>query len=1132
MTPPTSASIRSGLVSSLRLDLVGPEPSSPLASETLDTAPSRWYLTGFLVPYEAQGDQAHDISSRDQLDLPGGGAGADDDDAPEPPSARRARLPSSIGVSLLVPAEVLSLDVTVEWGDYAYTPTGSDPPTHWQRTQRRAVRTVPLPKPTKKRTQTKIPDSGGLELSTTARSVKDGAAPGLPQGVRSVSVFLVNHRPPLDDERQDEAKIFQVALRVRVAAGITPRPNRRGLEGDDEDERVAELQYRDAYEYAVGHGVATTAIVDPDRVCREVATTWIPAADVERVEPGSVPGVELGMEALGAVESAADLRRMLAPLPERYDEWIAARAKQVPGDARGAETARQLLQQAATTRARIADGIEALQHSDVREAFRIANRAMAAAARQRESIEKKQPAADLPAPAWRPFQLAFLLLNLRGIADPRHADRSVVDLLFFPTGGGKTEAYLGLAAITVVLRRLRNPGVAGAGVSVLMRYTLRLLTLDQLARAAALLCALELEREKDIARLGRQAFEIGLWVGQAATPNRMGKAGDGNRESAYARTVSHKNNSKKPAPIPLENCPWCGTKFTADSFVLFPLNAKTPTDLNFLCASRRCPFNGRKRLPIIAVDEPIYRRLPCILIATVDKFAGLPWFGATGALFGKVDRYDDADCFYGPCDKNEGKRLEQPLLPLDLVIQDELHLISGPLGTMAGLYETAVDALCARQVDGVDVRPKIVASTATVRRAQVQIRALFARPRVEVFPPPGPDRRDSFFARTVPVEERPARRYVGVAAPGRSPKVILLRTYLALLGAAEKAWIAAGGTKADPNPADPYMTLLGYFTSLRELGGTRRIVEDEVCNRLAAYGSRMRVGEKQGLFANRTIAFDVVELTSREPTNKVADAKRRLALPFPLDDRIDVALATNMISVGLDIQRLGLMVVFGQPKTTAEYIQATSRVGRDSARPGLAVTLLNVHRPRDRSHFERFEAYHAAFYRAVEATSVTPFSPRAVDRGLAAVTVALARLGATALTGALQAGRITNHRKEADAWVDALAERAAGHDSRQSAQEAAELRARIAGRTRDLLDAWTRIADRHQEQGVPFTYNKTEHPEGKPLLRDPLDPDLLEASQAERKFKAHRSLRDVEPSVNLFVQNLDGTVPRDEEVDE
>ena len=164
----------------------------------------------------------------------------------------------------------------------------------------------------------------------------------------------------------------------------------------------------------------------------------------------------------------------------------------------------------------------------------------------------------------------------------------------------------------------------------------------------------------------------------------------------------------------------------------------------------------------------------------------MPWTGEVGGFFGRVDRVD-SDGFYGPCNPTAGTPLPgNRLPPPDLVIQDELHLISGPLGTMVGLYETALDELAATEIDGKRVHPKIIASTATVRRAQSQIRALFNRPDVDVFPPPGPDVRDSFFARTHSTKESNARQYVGIAAQGRSPKVIMLRVYLALLGAAQK----------------------------------------------------------------------------------------------------------------------------------------------------------------------------------------------------------------------------------------------------------------------------------------------------------------------------------------------------------
>ena len=464
------------------------------------------------------------------------------------------------------------------------------------------------------------------------------------------------------------------------------------------------------------------------------------------------------------------------------------------------------------------------------EAFRIANRAMAASARRRQAVEEGVDPVRVPAPKWRPFQLAYILMNLRGIAEPTHVERDVVDLLFFPTGGGKTEAYLGLAAFALVLRRLRDPTPAHRGLSVLMRYTLRLLTLDQLGRAAALICALELEREQDPDQLGEWPFEIALWVGRAATPNYMGRKGDRSDKTARAKTLRFASDTSRDPPLPLRQCPWCGTPFKKHSFRLYP-NVDTPTDLHVYCADRHCDFNSHRRLPIVAVDEPIYRRLPALMIATADKFAALPWSGETARFFRGGDPNDPR--------------------PPDLIIQDELHLISGPLGTMAGLYETAIDHLCKRRMGNKEVRPKIIASTATVRLASKQIRALFDRSTVQVFPAPGIDRRGSFFARQVPEHESNARLYLGIAAQGRGPKVIFLRSMTALAAAAQAAWDVAEAAGTNPNPADPYMTAVAYFNALRELGSARRIVEDEISSRLLIYADRKSLNQAEGLFANR-----------------------------------------------------------------------------------------------------------------------------------------------------------------------------------------------------------------------------------------------------------------------------------------
>ncbi len=1011
-----------------------------------------------------------------------------------------------------------------------------------------------------------VPNSGGLTLHAVARPVDAASFAGrIAPGTRSVSLFLVNDRIAAPDRERDEAFAFQAEIEVRSATPFVPRPDPREVSGDDRDERVADLHYAHTPEYAAGHGVsADWELVDG--ACRVLRTTWTPAAEVEKTETFDPPGAVLDMQALGALADGAAARKALSPLVTGYRSWIEDRRADLAdlaGERR--ETAEELLHFAGTAADRMDRGIRVLaDDAQALDAFRTASRAVAAALSRRLAREGGSgipPGQDGPgsgprrlareggsgippgqdgsgsgphrlaheggsggAPRWRAFQLAFLLLNLPGIADPADPEREIVDLLFFPTGGGKTEAYLGLAAFTMVLRRLRHPGGngrAGAGVSVIMRYTLRLLTLDQLGRAAGLVCALELERRGDATgRLGEWPFEIGLWVGKAGTPNHLGAKGDGRSDSARAKVGQYKNNPRgKPTPIPMEGCPWCGEDFTPDSFVLLP-NSDKPTDLRIACASWQCEFAGDRPLPVVAVDEPLYRRLPAFLIATVDKFASLPWVGESGALLGGADRYD-AHGFHGAAEPRRGARLAHPLLPPDLVIQDELHLISGPLGTMAGLYETVIEALCAREIGGRRVKPKIVASTATVRHAREQIRALFARPATHVFPPPGPERRDSFFARTAPASRTHARRYFGVAAQGRNPKEAMRRVVLALMGAAERAWRDGGGARNRDNPADPYMTVLGYFNSLRELGGARRILEEEVQNTLKRYGDRRRLDEgvSEGLFRDRTSFSDVVELTSRVGTGQVAEARRRLGCTFhDRRQRVDCAIATNMISVGLDVQRLGLMLVYGQPKTHSEYIQATSRVGRDEHRPGLVVTLYNVHKPRDRSHYERFRHYHETFYRSVEVSSVTPFAARALDRGFAGALVALARHARPAMTPpagveGIEAERAALEGLLLDAFGARIDEQPFGDD----AERAERLRS-VRDRIGDLFDSWRAIHDEYRRDGVPMQYQRYEVSSRKPLLREMLDTDF--ESPHHRKFRANRSLRDVEPQVNLFLRDL------------
>lgn len=806
IAPARSADARASLVETLRRDLIGPMPEdADLACELLPLPPSSWYLTGYLVSVFAPSKvKARD--AEEEMDDGADGAGADDVAPPER-TARRSILPSSCGLSLLLEPGTKTIEAEVSWGEYrrevheqgledeeapamadleeeAAEPKKLARQRHaWRRKPRQEGLRIELPEAGEPVMRMPVPNADGLEVSVLARSTKVPTESGLRDAL-AVSVFVVNRRFSLGDDSGEESIAFQVRLELRSPA-ILPRYDCRGYASDDWDERLADLHYRDVAEHAVGHNVSVECVgEEPGGGCPGVRTSWLPKAMVERTEPRQIaPEAMFRMATLGALPDAGAARALLMPLIGQYRQWIEGRKPALSGlaDLRR-EVAEELLHRAGVAANRMEDGIEALRDPNALGAFRAANRAMAESARRRLARERGVRPGEIN-PAWRPFQLAFILLNLRGLVDPTHIDRETVDLLFFPTGGGKTEAYLGLAAFTLVYRRLRHSGDGGRGLSVLMRYTLRLLTLDQLGRAAAMICALELEREKEPERFGNWPFEIALWVGRAATPNRMGRSDVNDPNSARRRVIAYKNNSSRnPAPLPIEECPWCGTGFRPESFRLVP-DDKAPTNLEVRCAERSCAFTRERKLPIVAVDEPIYGRLPAFMIATADKFAALPWTGETGRFFGRLSS-------------------DRDLPPPDLIIQDELHLISGPLGTMAGLYERAIDCLARREDgDGRIIRPKIIASTATVRLAQRQIKALFDRDRTEIFPPPGPDRRDSFFARQVPPDEAEPRLYLGLAAQGRGPKVLFLRAATSLMAAAERGRPAGSRPTTLPTPS-------------------------------------------------------------------------------------------------------------------------------------------------------------------------------------------------------------------------------------------------------------------------------------------------------------------------------------------
>jgi hypothetical protein len=1131
MSGVTAAQVRRHIVQALRADLVGPfapaDAGGNDAEEVWDLAPSKRYLCGFLVPREqarVQDEQDEDPSESEQLEA---GDDPGEESQNDPQARRQPMLPSSIGLSVLLPAgQGDAVAVRVCWADYAAEPQAPEvdadgkkkrgrPVMHWRRLARPAVElAVPLDGATL--AQGLAVGASGLRLF--GQLDHTGHVDGLPPDTRALSLFLVNDRPPVADKtRRDEGYAFQVGLELRHARGLVARPDLAGQAATDWDDRVMDLQFRARQSHAAGHGVAVTPIVEDGRVAG-ARTEWIPEATVERVTTREVAGVEVSMERLAGLDTADAVHAALAGIPAQYGAWLAAeRARLDALGERRAQVAELVLARAEHTRDRIQEGIELLARSaEARQAFCTANRAMAMAARQR-SPERYQHAV----PEWRLFQLAFVLLNLPAIANPEHDDRDTVELIFFPTGGGKTEAYLGVIAFALVWRRMTGAERPdkGLGVAVILRYTLRLLTLDQLGRAATLICALEMLR-KHQPELGEVRFSLGLWVGKSATANRL---------TEVARQITdYRNGSTNLSPFPLAACPWCRKEIKPGCMTVVP-SQKDPVEVEVGCDDFACDFSARNGgLPVLFVDEQIYRELPCFLVATVDKFAMLPWRGESGALFGQV-RQRVGRMFVGPCTplpraaqssaragKATAAKLPEGLRPPELIVQDELHLISGPLGTMVGLYETAIERLaCRRGASGAAIRPKLIASTATVKHAMQQIQALYGRDEMAMFPPPGIDDGESFFARVD--GDANGRLYVGVAAAGRSMKAVLVTVYAALLAAAQKH---ADPDGAPGQPCDPYMTLVGYFNNLRELGGMRRLVEDLIRARAASRGDLVPVGMRENPWmANRDLVRQPIELTSRESTSTISRSKDWLGKHYREDGFVPTVLASNMISVGVDIDRLGLMVVAGQPKSTSEYIQASSRVGRDDQRPGLVVTCYNLNKPRDRSYYEHFQDYHACFYRHVEATSVTPFSGPALERGLAGCLVAMTRHGDVDMTPPLAAMDIDAHRQAADAAVQALVARALAQPGADG--NAADVEHALRALAQRVIDRWSTFMADARAGGAQRCYSPYDVDRaGVPMLHTALDEKRAQEHGAADTghFVAPTSMRDVEPTVHLWLR--------------
>jgi len=1027
----TYPELREAAVAYLRSQYLGPANSD---YEVIRDRPDRAYLVGTLYPRglaaqrmdgDVLGDDAHD----EALD--------------EPIELANAWHPASAAISFLHDGAQISCSASAARYERLADNTG------WRRSPLVERGVVLDPK-----TDPVVVFGGAARLVAIWRRLGDA-------WLVTIAVENLAQHDDAESPPPTEDCLFQVSLRCDVDGGVVrPYPSVSLLSEDEEDQEL-QLLYRRRQVYGVGHGCSVTWGEDGGAVTW-VATEMLPKVIVPGVSPGARDQKVLRLDFLSDESVPTDdLVTELGAFIDGYADWIRDRKTEAGelADEFGA-AADRLTKRMDDALARMREGVSTLGADDVvQTSFRLANRAMREQILQSGHAKQSQGRRGVPLeprpsaavePAWYPFQLAFQLLTIASTSDPQHAARDTVDLIWFPTGGGKTEAYLALAAFEMIHRRLR-PGAraGGGGTAVLTRYTLRMLTAQQFQRAATLICALELLRETDNRLAQTAPFSIGLWVGGDTTPNDFATAHKVTRELLKA--------SEPESPFQINDCPWCATPLLPRRRVsdqsAYGVRSTNHT-LDLYCTHPDCAFH--ELLPVRVVDDQMFADPPTLVVATVDKLARVPWHPDAGAILGRGN---------------------VPYDPPGLVIQDEMHLLSGPLGTTVALYEAAVLGLIGW--DG--KRPKVVASTATIRSAPEQVQRLYGSP-VTLFPPSGLDADDSYFARLD--AESPGRMYVGLMPQAHTQSFATVLTSVALL----EAPLALG---ADSAQLDAYWTVVAYHNSLRELGRTVTIARDDVESLLTARATT------RGDNARRIQRDGVIELTSNVRPGLLIKYMARLARRVDEGDAVDLVATTNLLSVGIDISRLGLMLMNGQPKTTAEYIQATSRVGRSKV-PGLVVTLLRASKPRDRSHYESFRTYHESLYRHVEPTSVTPWSTASRDRSLHAALVMLVRHGAGLRSNNDAGGFSADDRSVAKA-VSILRDAVGRAEPDVLAETELELRR--------LVNEWDRRAKDATDVGATLRYRSSDN-----------DYPALLCDFGERKdgWPTMHSMRSVDRSVRVI----------------
>ncbi|KOP81465.1 DNA helicase [Bacillus sp. FJAT-21945] len=990
MTREKYKEVRRIVLNELKRDLIGPDFELP---DVLTEPPTQSYLTGILYPLEAAIEQLEEEELEDAFHMgeenlksneKGDYNPTEDDTEKGIDNNKTFKQQNSIGVKFYVKDTVKEIYVKCSWGKYnkdkKFIEEREKEVPIWVREVSTSVNKIEINKYNEP-----IEISSGVYLILKKMYIKETHN-------LLVSIFLVNR----NIDKNSNNAMFQVCMELSHSSGekifLSENNARRDTSNFDE------FLYRNKPVFAKGFGCAVEWENYDSTYASKLKTEFIPTHEVasmstdlqEDKDFGKVSTNYFSIKQLAEEKDRHVVISKLINLADRYQNWI----EQLPlNEVQDKDSANKSIEQCYDSLARIREGIKLLgENEDAFNAFKFMNEVMHtqismknfAKNKENSSLEEELTKENF---GWRPFQLAFILLNISGIVKPNSESREIVDLLWFPTGGGKTEAYLGIAAFLLGFRRIDSKYSQeydkDGGVTIILRYTLRLLTTQQRDRLMRVICAAEYIRAKEVnneVSLGNSEFSIGFWVGGQVTTNKFNDLKESNYQSVSKVLAEYKKLEKQ-----VIECPCCGTKEPVYKFLP---NRETSTEkigLRIYCRNTNC-YYSEHHIPVYLIDEEIYRRTPSVIISTVDKFARLPWDEKTGTLFGKINRYCEK-CGYiaqgeehASFHRNPNARVldVKPFYPPELIIQDELHLITGPLGTIYGAYETAIEKLCTVNINGDSIKPKYVAATATIKNADEQVKRIFGRTESRQFPPAGLEIEDSFFGREISVKDNPFRLYSGICVSGHSMKTVLLRVYAVLLQVTENLL-------ADPeykDYVDPYRTLIGYFNSVRELGGAVRLLDDDIRKRIQTLQKKYSYSRQRYINRNE-------ELTSRIPSYKIPKVLELLDREVG-NNELDVALATNMISVGMDIDRLGLMVITGQPKQTSEYIQASSRVGRN--KPGLVVTIYNPYRPRDLSHYQNFKGYHSRLYHYVEGTTATPFASRARDRSLHAIAVSILRL--------------------------------------------------------------------------------------------------------------------------------------------